>query len=275
MKRLLLATVAGFGLVGNAMAQGIDEASSLDFTAVVDGMELRLELAPVAVGSTGAAVAAVPDGYGVDRAAGCFYRLDGQVLVDEFALWSGSCDEAGYASGDGELRYVYPSGAPESFIDFRRGSFRAGALDGPGLMVSLQGDYKAGVFRDGRLQGRGEERRVSGHSYEGDFVDGRAEGEGALRYPDGTFYRGAFESGLPEGFGRVEFENGSVFVGPLHSGKMHGDGQVNSYDGSVLTGHWVEGLLEGDALRRWPNGVCEREIFSRGDRILATGVGCF
>jgi hypothetical protein len=114
------------------------------------------------------------------------------------------------------------------------GSFRAGRLNGYGLLMAQSGVAYAGTFKNNIAQSGLIQKECPG-ALSADWTNCI----GAYRFPNGNVYRGEFANGLPEGIGVLEVNAiGSsdstevrlpvpgVYVGGFKGGKLSGQGAV-------------------------------------------------
>lgn len=136
-----------------------------------------------------------PTGYARDRTAGCLYARK-NPQPDEFAEWSGDCDDDGYVTGSGILAFTYPNGAADNNLAYRAGNFREGRLQGDGSYAFHSGTVYRGMFLNGRRNGHGTYYMAkSGKTYVGGFLDGKAHGFGTLTEKDGSSIKGLWHRG--------------------------------------------------------------------------------
>lgn len=174
-----------------ATAQGVD--GEIDIKTSEEGTLIDIT---VFVPSTPAGqIASSPADYARDRTAGCLYAVR-NPLPEEFADWTGECDENGYASGPGFLAFTYPIGAPDGYFAYVEGNFREGRLHGEGNYALLSGSVFRGMFVSGRRTGQGTFYNVkNGETFSGSFIDDKPHGLGTVTYTDGHAIRGLWQRG--------------------------------------------------------------------------------
>lgn len=189
---MLLATSLIVGLLPlAATAQGVVADYSID---KVEGGTLLTSEIFVPNESQGQ-MEPTPTGYARDRTAGCLYARK-NPQPDEFAEWSGDCDNDGYVTGSGILAFTYPNGAADNNLAYRAGNFREGRLQGEGSYAFHSGTVYRGMFLNGRRNGHGTYYMAkSGKTYVGDFLDGKAHGFGTLTEKDGSSIKGLWHRG--------------------------------------------------------------------------------
>jgi serine/threonine protein kinase len=132
-------------------------------------------------------------------------------------------DSRGY---EGEWR----DGTPDGLGVFRLsaderhyGAVKDGQPNGAGVRVLGDGNdtiVRAGTWRNGALEGPGVETSSGGWRYEGMFRGGRRHGPGTLTAPDGVRFHGTFVDGVADGYGVAVMPDGRVSSGEWRAGKV-------------------------------------------------------
>lgn len=100
---------------------------------------------------------------------------------NESVTWSGDCAD-GYASGNGTARW---SSVGKELLTYE-GTFRAGVLQGKGVMTAAGGDRYEGNYKDGKRDGRGVYTTGAGHRYDGEFHENKKNGAGIATDANGV-----------------------------------------------------------------------------------------
>lgn len=154
--------------------------------------------------------------------------------------WPG-IDDQGRATGPGTLTWLIPGAASydrHARHDRYTGTLKAGAFDGPGVLVTREGERFEGNWRAGRLEGDGSHLHTDGGLYEGPFLNGLAEGEGTFRSAEGWIYEGGFRGGLRDGKGRMRLPGGQLYDVVMERGV-----EVSSTRPKVIEDTTLSGLL--------------------------------
>ena len=108
------------------------------------------------------------------------------------------------------------------------GSFRAGRLNGHGVLIGKSGAAYTGTFKDNIAQSDLTQKGCSGG-----LSAGWTHCVGLYRYPNGNVYLGEFADGLPGGIGMLQVRDPvpSLYVGEFDGGKPSGRGAVSMHDG--------------------------------------------
>ncbi|UOP04036.1 hypothetical protein [Conchiformibius kuhniae] len=123
---------------------------------------------------------------------------------NDTAEWQGACNAAGFAEGEGVLRFRNHLGVGETELS---GSWQNGKLQGIG---KIQTQIALGVSRN---------------TYRGEFRDSLKHGIGIMEFPGG-FYTGEFRHDQPHGLGTM--------IGLLQKDVLHGQWE----NGSLRQGEW-------------------------------------
>jgi hypothetical protein len=99
-----------------------------------------------------------------------------------------------------------------------------------------------GTFRDGALHGPGSRTTPDGGRYEGQFCMTVPQGQGVFVAPNGMRYEGPFAWGAPSGIGRATFRNGDRYEGGVQAGMGNGEGiytwaNGDRYEGTQRAGY--------------------------------------
>lgn len=152
--------------------------------------------------------APLPSGWTADTRTGCKV-WNPQPQPGETMTWSGACKD-GLASGPGAVEWI-ENGLVTEHTD---GVRVAGHLQGPGSLVSSNGDRFEGEWKDDRKNGHGTYTTADGARYVGEWKDDRFDGQGTLTDARGNKYVGAWKAGRRNGQGTATFSNGSTYSGP-------------------------------------------------------------
>lgn len=138
---------------------------------------------------------------------------------------------------DGTHAFVTPDGTRS------HGTFRNGRLDGPGVVVGLNGSRWVGRFAAGALvEGVAEVASDDGVRLEAEYSDGIVV-RARKAWPDGRTYEGGLRDGRESGFGRERGADGAVYEGEFADGRPHGPGVRRLPDGTLQAGDWKNGCL--------------------------------
>lgn len=120
------------------------------------------------------------------------------AVAGKVADWTGACDDLGFATGWGSLRFYEANG---NLIETYTGNFSHGSLNGTGSWRSDTEFYR-GNFEGGKKEGKGKEF-LDGSHYSGGFRDDRKFGYGSIVWKNRDTYKGRWLNGLPDGYGEA------------------------------------------------------------------------
>lgn len=151
-----------------------------------------------------------------DATNGC-YVFKPDLQPDETVKWEGGC-VGNLADGPGKAEWAGNARQSATFY----GAFKAGMLQGEGIMSSASGDRYEGGFVDGRKEGVGTLVLASGEQYAGGWKNDRRDGAGTLTKPDGEKYIGGFKEDRRDGHGVLTKADGTRYEGPFANGEPTG-----------------------------------------------------
>jgi hypothetical protein len=211
----------------------------------------------------------IPPGHWVtDSKSGCqiFTRRPPDGLSIE---WSGSCNNASYATGHGTVTY-YHNGVKEAAVT---GEAVQGKMEGKARLVAATGATSEGELKEGYFEGAGTISMPDKGVCEGTFRRGRLEGPTHCTFKNGAKYDGEFKAGQINGKGRYVEPNGDYYDGEYsatgrnghitgreHRGaaicKLDGEyrmdrfyyGDISCDDGSTVKGYFTNNRLSRGAL---------------------------
>jgi hypothetical protein len=157
--------------------------------------------------------------------------------------WSGLCRD-GVADGQGISRWS-ADGHP---IVKYEGEYRAGKLNGKGVMTWPDGDRCAAVWRDDKRNGQGVYTWADGDRYAGDYRDDKMTGHGVYSFASGNRYEGEFLNDRFDGQGVKTWTTGERYEGEWRDGKANGSGTLVTR-GGTYKGFWSDGCF--DAGDQW------------------------
>ncbi len=139
-----------------------------------------------------------------------------------------------------------------AFVSFPLISFskciKGNCKNGPGVLITVEGDRYEGVFKNSKLEGKGRWKSRHGDFYKGFFKNGKIDGKGKLTLSNGDFYIGEFKNGKFQGKGKYSFHNGDSCIGVWKRGKMNGRGVYYFRDGRQREGEFIDGKLQEETL---------------------------
>lgn len=142
----------------------------------------------------------------------------------ETVIWKGDCLE-GKATGRGELEWTLRRNGQIAKSNGQL-EFRAGLINGKGLLIESTGDRYEGEFLDGKRHGKGIYTGVKGNRYEGDFRDGKRHGHGIYVWANQDRYEGQFQDGKPNGNGTFfDAALKKTYTGNFEKGCLKADGR--------------------------------------------------
>ena len=151
------------------------------------------------------------------------------------------------------------------------GEFRAGKMNGAGVLQWADGRIYEGAFANDKRHGRGRLRWPDGRILEGVFVNDQREGPGTLTWPNGNAYRGDFRAGQITGRGRLVWDNEDVYEGDFINGQRFGWGVQTWRNGNRYAGEWRSNRREGIGAYHWKDGTVYYGQF-RANRMHGVGV---
>jgi hypothetical protein len=149
--------------------------------------------------------------------------------------WSGTCDDAGQASGHGTVSY-FRNGAKEAVCN---GNFRNGLLEGLTHCTFKEGAKYDVEYKAGQFNGKGRYVEANGDYYEGDFAPGGRNGHivgqehhgDALCKVDGEYRKNDLY------YGEINCDDGSMAKGYFTSNRLS-KGLIVHKDGSRQEGEF-------------------------------------
>jgi hypothetical protein len=192
-------------------------------------------------------------GWVVDGASGCWF-WNAAPRFGETVTWTvlspkgatASCP-GGPAAGRGRAEWAWrEDGRPRKALAY--GLYENGRLNGPGEVITANGDRHEGNWRAGRPDGFGVRVfspdghghgsvtgvppgtwRIGVRRYEGEWRDGEPHGRGGLLFADGARFDGEFREGLADGPGTYASLRGPVRHGVWRRGcPLHPAGAENA-----------------------------------------------
>lgn len=168
--------------------------------------------------------------------------------------------KAGRASGQGVLTTSAGVRYEGGFLDdlyagagrqtdakgrIQQGTFTAGKLEGPCVLVWERGLRYDGVCKAGSADGPGTMQFTNGDRYTGDVKFGVLHGRGRYVWARGDAYEGSFSSGVLAGNGEYQFADGGRYVGAFNGNRPSGQGRAVLADGLGYEGVFERGVPTG------------------------------
>lgn len=257
MKSILFALAASSALLAFQAKAG--DGPALDVTVENDaetGFDVTLKLNFPKPGlQPMAAQAVVPQGFAREQQSGCLY-LQSAITEAAEAAWSGGCDAAGYATGQGVMRYAYPAGYTGYMRRVFEGGMLNGMAEGPGVVVYENGNRLEATFRYDLAEGQGRLLWATGARYEGEFRNGKRTGKGRETSPDGRIYEGDVVDGEFQGVGILTWPDGRRYTGHFVDGNLNGQGTFIKPGDHMIEGLFKDGYATGRGRVKMADGRC-------------------